>query len=106
MSWFGVFLTCHHSNNFLDVSYWSGCLKQVLEHAREHSSPFRFGRYFAQLLLDFTKGSCMFLPSHSMTSMNLESSDFTKAGSASAAAGTRVRREGDSEKEEVVPPST
>lgn len=106
MSWFGVFLTCHYSDTFLDLSYWSGYLKQALEHARENSSPLRFGRYLAQLLLDFTKSSCMFLPSHSMMSLNLENSDFVKAGSASAAAGTRVRREGQSEKEEVISPFT
>lgn len=41
-----------------------------------------------------------------MTCVTQESFNFLKVGSTRTAAGTRVRREGDSEKEEVVPPST
>lgn len=75
-------------------------------HLAEPALLLRSSRCLAQLLLDFTKVSCTFLPSYTLTCVSQESFNFLKAGATSAAAGTRVRREGDSEKEEVVPPDT
>lgn len=75
-------------------------------HLAEPALLLRSGRYLAQLLLDFTKGSCTFLPSHTMTCVTQESFNFLKAHSPSAAAGTRVRREGDGAKDNLVPPIT
>lgn len=89
--------------------FFFSCSKKFLSmpeqsHLAEPASLCRSSRYLAQCLLDFTKGSCTFLPSH--TCVTQESFNFFKAGSTSAAARTRVRRECDRKKKEVAPPST